>query len=327
MRLGFVEEADAFMRWMAARAESGRGDGSLEVMCRVDGGSCLDEHELPNLRGYRGASPVRIGNAAHTQLQLDIYGALLDAVYLSNKYGQPVSYDGWRGITKTVDFVCANWQRADEGIWEFRGGERELLHSRLMCWVAVDRAIRLAERRSLPAPVVTWNEARSAIHHDIFESFWSEERQAFVQAKGSRALDAACLLMPLVRFVSSSDPKWRATLDAIGRELVEDGLVRRYDGELSREEDGLDGCEGSFTPCSFWYVEALARAGDVERARDLFETMLGYANHVGLYAEELGLAGEHLGNFPQALSHLALISAAFSLDRELSGERRGAWQR
>jgi GH15 family glucan-1,4-alpha-glucosidase len=327
MRLGFTEEADAFMAWIAARAAQGRGDGSLEVMYRVDGHTCLDEVELDHLAGYRGARPVRIGNAAHEQTQLDIYGALLDAVYLANKYGQPIGYDAWRGVVHSVDFVCKNWRRADEGIWEFRGARRELLHSRLMCWVAVDRAVRLADRRSLPAPIVAWAEARTEIHHSIFETFWSEQRGAFVQAKGSQALDAACLLMPLVRFVSPSDPKWQSTLEAVGRDLVRDALVRRYDGDQSADVDGLEGREGSFAPCSFWYVEALARGKQLDKARYLFEAMLGYANHLGLYAEELGDSGEHLGNFPQALTHLALISAAFSLDRELSSSRRGAWER
>ncbi|MET0283668.1 MAG: glycoside hydrolase family 15 protein [Polyangiales bacterium] len=327
MRLGFTEEADAFMGWIAQRAEEGKGDGCLEVMYRVDGHTCLDEVELHHLAGYGGARPVRIGNAAHEQTQLDIYGALLDAVYLANKYGQPIGYDAWRGVVRSVDFVCKNWMRPDEGIWEFRGERRELLHSRLMCWVAVDRAVRLADRRSLPAPIVKWAETRTAIHHSIFETFWSDERGAFVQAKGSSALDASCLLMPLVRFVSPADPKWQSTLDAVGRELVKDALVLRYDGERSADVDGLEGREGSFTPCSFWYVEALARGKQVDKARYLFEAMLGYANHLGLYAEELGDSGEHLGNFPQALTHLALISAAFSLDRELSDTRRGAWER
>lgn len=328
MRLGYTDEAAAFMNWVAENSDAGHeGEAPLQVMYGIDGRTELVEETLPNLRGHGGARPVRIGNAAYDQLQLDIFGALLDAVYLSNKYNHPISYDGWMGVTKIVSWVADNWRQPDEGIWEFRGGRREFTHSRLMCWVAIDRAIRLAEKRSLPAPIHEWREARSAIHHDIFESFWNEERRAFVQSKGSTALDAATLLMPLLRFISPTDPRWLSTLDAIGRELTDDCLVRRYDVEVSADVDGLDGEEGAFTACSFWYVECLARAGRVQEARLLFEKMLGFANHLGLYSEELGKAGEHLGNFPQVLTHLALVSAAYALDRELSGKPLGAWTR
>jgi len=325
MRLGYTEEADAFIHWLDRRCLRNQTDGTLQIMYGIDGSRELTEEELPHLAGYCGSRPVRIGNAAYSQLQLDIYGELMDAVYLANKYGGPISYDSWVGLTQTVDWVCANWQQPDEGIWELRSGRREFLHSRLMCWVAVDRAIRLAHKRSLPAPLAKWAETRSEIHHDIFASFWDEEQRAFVQYKGGKALDAACLLMPLVKFVSPTDPRWLSTLDAIGSRLAEDALVRRYD--LREAEDGLAGTEGSFTACSFWYVECLARAGRVEEAQLLFEKMLGYANHLGLFAEELGESGEHLGNFPQALTHLALISAAYALDRELTPAPHRPWAR
>ena len=321
LRLGHTEEAKAFMRWLSDR-ESGCGpDGTLRLMYGVDGHEELVETELPHLRGYRGSTPVRIGNAALEQLQLDIYGELMDAIYLSDKHGEQVSWRAWQGIVRSIDWLTENWQRPDESIWEVRGGRREFLHSRLMCWVALDRAIRLSRKRSLPAPLVRWLEVRDAIYEDIHAGFWDSGQQAFVQSKGSTALDASCLLMPLVRFISPTDPRWLSTLKAIGEQLVDDSLVFRYSTEHGA--DGLFGGEGTFNMCSFWYVECLARAGDLAQARLLFEKMLGYANHLGLFAEELGPAGEHLGNFPQAFTHLALISAAHYLDRALSGNESG----
>ena len=317
IRIGHTAEAGAFMRWLGDRAHECGPDGTVQVMYAVDGREDLTESELPHLRGYEGSAPVRIGNAAYKQLQLDIYGELMDAVYLSDKYGEQVSWRSWQGITRSLTWLEDNWQRPDEGIWEVRGGQRHFLHSRLMCWVAFDRAVRLARKRSLPAPLVRWSDVRDTIYREIHERFWDEEQGAFVQSLGSTALDAACLLMPLLRFISPTDPRWLRTLDAVGRQLVDDSLVFRYSSEAGG--DGLQGREGTFTMCSFWYVECLARSGDVAQARFLFEKMLGYANHVGLYAEELGPAGEHLGNFPQAFTHLALISAAHYLDRALSG--------
>jgi GH15 family glucan-1,4-alpha-glucosidase len=218
-----------------------------------------------------------------------------------------------------MNWVTENWEQPDEGIWEVRGGRRHFLHSRLMCWVALDRALRLARKRSLPAPFPHWAETRDAIYHDIHTNFWDPVAQTFVQSKGATSLDAACLLMPLMRFISPTDPRWLSTLKAVGERLVDDSLVRRYEDE---SVDGLEGAEGSFNMCSFWYVECLARAGDLAQARFLFEKMLGYANHLGLYAEELGPSGEHLGNFPQAFTHLALISAAHYLNRALSAQER-----
>ncbi len=317
LRLGHIEEANAFMRWLSDRETECGPDGSLRLMYGVDGHEKLEETELPHLRGYQASSPIRVGNAALEQLQLDIYGELMDAIYLSDKSGEQVSWRAWQGIIRSTNWLTENWQRPDESIWEVRGGRREFLHSRLMCWVALDRAIRLSRKRSLPAPIVRWLDVRDAIYHEIHTEFWDPDQKAFVQSKGSTALDASCLLMPLVRFISPTDPRWLSTLKAVGEQLVDDSLVFRYSTEHGT--DGLFGGEGTFNMCSFWYVECLARAGDLAQARFLFEKMLGYANHLGLFAEELGPAGEHLGNFPQAFTHLALISAAYYLDRALSG--------
>ena len=319
MRLGFTEEAGAFMRWVEARCHDLPPDGSLQIMYGIDGRTSLPEEVLDHLGGYLGSRPVRIGNAAVGHLQLDIYGELMDAVYLYDKYGAPISHDLWHDLIRLVDWVTRNWQQADESIWEVRGGRREFLYSRVMCWVAIDRAIRLARKRSFPAPLARWIEVRDAIYADVYRRFWNPERRAFVQHAATTEVDAASLLMPLVRFVAPTDPRWVSTLAAIEKDLVSDSLVYRYrilDGE-DRSADGLSGQEGTFSMCTFWYVECLSRLGDLPKARFFFEKMLGYANHLGLYGEELGPRGQHLGNFPQAFTHLALISAAYDLDRRL----------
>ncbi|MGE7371156.1 glycoside hydrolase family 15 protein [Neorhizobium sp. NPDC001467] len=319
MRLGYQEEATAFTKWVAERADiSDRG--RLEIMYKLDGSSQVQETDLDHLAGYGGAQPVRAGNSAATQLQLDIYGELLDSIYIANKYGEAISHRDWLGICDVVDHVCEIWQKPDAGIWEIRREDREHLHSRLMCWVAVDRAIRLAQKRSLAAPFARWIEARNAINKDIWENFWNEERQHFVKAKGTTEVDGAILMMPLVRFISATDPAWLSTLDVIGEQLADDSLVMRY-----KDADGLAGDEGSFATCSFWYVECLARAGRLPEARFNFEKLLMLGNHLGLYAEEFDCKGNFLGNFPQAFTHLALISAAFYLDRALDG-RYGQWR-
>ena len=317
MRIGHMGEARAFMGWIEARCGELNADGSLQIMYGVDGRHDLPEEILPHLEGYRGSTPVRIGNAAAGQLQLDIYGELLDSVYLYNKYGEPISYSLWRNMVQLVDWVCRHWQLPDEGIWEVRGGRKEFVHSRLMCWVALDRALRIARDRSFPAPVAEWVRVRDAIYQDIVESFWDREQRFFVQYKGARDVGASVLLMPLVKFMGPRDPMWLSTLAAVERDLVDDSLVYRYQIGDS-PVDGLQGREGTFSMCSFWLVECLSRSGDLEKARFFFEKMLGYANHVGLYGEELGPSGEHLGNFPQAFTHLALISAAYDLNRRLS---------
>jgi len=311
-RLGFESESKAFMQWLEARCRDHDKDKPLQIMYGTDGRKNLTEVELTHWEGYRGSAPVRIGNAAQNQLQLDIYGELLDAIYLYNKYGEPISHDLWSQISRLIDWVSENWDQPDEGIWEVRGGTQHLFYSRLMCWVALDRALRLAEKRSFPAPVARWLGVRDAIYQQIHSEFWNEELQSFVQTKNGKTLDAACLLAPLVKFISPTDPRWLSTLRAIEEGLVDDSLVYRY-----RTEDGLMGAEGTFCMCSFWLIECLARSNNVKRARFMFEKMLGYANHLGLFAEELSPSGEHLGNFPQAFTHLALISAAFELNRRL----------
>jgi GH15 family glucan-1,4-alpha-glucosidase len=317
MRLGYTGEAEAFMRWMLARAEELEPDGSLQIMYAIDGRPVMGEETLDHFDGYMGSRPVRIGNDARTHLQLDIYGELMDSVYLYDKHGHAIGYDAWINVVRLIDWVCGHWREKDESIWEVRGGRREFLYSRVMCWVAVDRALRLANRRSFPAPFSRWYEARDTIYRDIFERLWDPVRRGFVQHPGAATFDAAALLMPLVRFVSPTDPRWIATLRGIEQELVSDSLVYRYRlGDAF--SDGLTGQEGTFSMCSFWYVECLSRMGDLQKARFFFEKMLGYANHLGLYGEELGPRAQHLGNFPQAFTHLALISAAYDLDRRLS---------
>ncbi|MFS2067601.1 glycoside hydrolase family 15 protein [Pseudomonas sp. CT11-2] len=325
MRLGFVEEANAYMRWLRGRVSDCHGKPmKLNILYAIDGRQELPETELAHLSGHGGATPVRIGNQAYEQIQLDIFGELMDAVYLVNKYGEAISHEGWKHTVEVVDQVCETWQQKDVGIWEMRGEQHHFLHSRLMCWVALDRAIRLASKRSLPAPFARWDQTRQAIYADIWSNFWNEERGHFVQHIGGTGLDGSMLLMPLVRFVSAKDPRWIATLEAIEKTLVRAGMVYRYRNDDS-QIDGLPGTEGAFAACSFWYVECLARAGQVEKAHLEFEQLLRYANPLGLYAEELDSHARHLGNTPQALTHLALISAASFLDRKLSGEKN-FWQ-
>jgi GH15 family glucan-1,4-alpha-glucosidase len=326
MRLGFTGESRKFGVWMRERISHGlkenRLEGPLRPMYRIHDAGDIKEEELTHFSGYQDSRPVRIGNAAQSQLQLDVYGELMDAVYLVSKYGTGLSNDGWKRICALLDWLGANWNRADEGIWEVRNGPQHFLHSRLMCWVAFDRAIRLSQKRSLVAPFVKWLETRDAIHEDIFQNFWSEKLNSFTQSKGSETLDASVLLMPLMRFISPTDPRWLSTLNAIESQLSEGGLVYRYGSGI----DGLDGTEGTFAPCSFWLIECLARAGQLEKAELMFDNVLGYANHLGLYSEGLSGSGEQLGNFPQALTHLALISAATFLNRKLEGKKDETWQ-
>jgi len=327
MRIGFTDEAAQFIAFLDARCHEMDADGSLQTVYGIDGRHVLTEETLDHWEGYKGSGPVRIGNAAYQQLQLDIYGELMDSLYLYNKYGSPISYDLWNYLRRLTDWVCKHWQDKDDAIWEVRGGPREFVYSKMMSWVAVDRALRLASKRSFPADWNGWTSVRDEIYETIMKRGWNEQRGAFVQQFDGEALDASTLLMPLVFFVSPTDPRMLRTIDAINQApkaggLVSDGLVFRYDVE--KTPDGLKGTEGTFNLCTFWLVEALTRASPsdpkrLRRARLLFEQMIGYANHLGLYAEQIGHQGQALGNFPQALTHLALISAAFNLDRYLDG--------
>jgi GH15 family glucan-1,4-alpha-glucosidase len=329
-RLGFTAEAAAFNAFRAAVSRTAApldGGSPIQIMYRIDGDREVDEQELAHLEGYRGSRPVRIGNGAAGQLQLDTYGELIDSIYISEQqalagHGELISYDDWQRLETLVNWLCEHWQQPDEGIWETRGGRRRFTYSRLMCWVAMDRAIRIAVTRGFPADLTRWIDTRNAIFAWIMKRGWSERRRAFVQAEDSEVLDASLLLMPLVHFIAPTDPRWLSTLEAIRSELVTDSLVYRYDPAAA--PDGLDGDEGTFSMCSFWYAECLARAGRLEDAQLAFEKMLTYANHLGLYSEQIGLSGELLGNFPQAFTHLALISAATTLDRALGSHTASA---
>jgi GH15 family glucan-1,4-alpha-glucosidase len=316
LRLGFRDEAAAYLNWLHERGNVSANGAPLQVMYGIDGRSDLTEHELGHLSGYRGSGPVRIGNGASTQLQLDVYGEVVDAVYLAERDGMPLSYALWVKLRGILDWLAENWDQPDEGIWEVRGGRRPFTYSRIMTWVAFDRALRIQAKRGLPADTRKWREARDAAYEWVMTHGWSEERQAFNQYADSDVLDASVLILPLVLMIAPSDPRMLSTLDAIRNDLVSDSFVFRYDTEEAAD-DGLPGREGSFSLCSFWYVECLTRAGRLDEARLVFEKMLGYANHLGLYSEEIGASGDALGNFPQAFTHLGLISAAYDLDRAL----------
>jgi GH15 family glucan-1,4-alpha-glucosidase len=315
--LGYVEEAAAFAGWLRERAEesAGTGSGPLKIMYRVDGSADLTEETLDHFEGWRSSRPVRIGNAASDQLQLDIYGEALDAVFHADSRGLGMAHQGWLGLARIMDWLCEHWDQPEEGIWETRGGRKDFTYGRFQCWVALDRAIRLAGRRGRPADVDRWTAERDRIYRQIMSRGWNPAKGTFTQHYGSELLDASLLLMPLMEFVTPTDPMWLSTLDAMERELVSDSLVYRYNPSAS--PDGLRGHEGTFSLCTFWYVDALARAGRLTEAQLTFQKMQTYANHLGLYSEEIGLTGEQLGNFPQAFSHLSLINAAINLDYQL----------
>ena len=317
IRLGFTEEAAAFNRWTSERIATCADSpiGPLQTMYRVDGSPELQECELDHLAGHAGSRPVRVGNGAAEQLQLDIYGELIDSIYLYDKYGSPISHDTWMELTRIVDWLCENWDRPDAGIWESRSEPVRHTFSRLMCWVAIERMVRMARKRGLPADVVAWTEVRDRIYHQIMDRGWNETLGAFTGRLDDGVLDASLLLMPMVKFCSPSDPRFGSTLDAIGAALVADTLVHRYDPAAA--PDGVEGDEGTFSICSFWYVEALTRAGRLPEARIALEKMFTYANHLGLYAEQISPTGEQRGNFPQGFTHFSLISAAYNLDRAL----------
>jgi GH15 family glucan-1,4-alpha-glucosidase len=326
LRIGFRDEAAAFMGWIEDYASKhARPQEHGAVVFTIHGDNQLPEQTLDHWEGYRGSSPVHIGNDAVSQFQADIYGELMDAFYLSNKYVSPTSYDVWVKIRTRLEWICDNWQLPDAGIWEMRNRHQHFVYSKVMNWVALDRGIRLADKRALPADRAKWMRERDLIYEEVMTKGWNEKRRAFTQFYGSEDLDASLLIMPLVFFMAPTDPRMLSTISAILKNprdggLVSDSLVYRYPPQP--RIDGLPGEEGTFNMCSFWLVEALTRAGQVfperlDQARLLFERVLGYANHLGLYAEQTGRQGEALGNFPQAFTHLALISAAFNLDRSL----------
>ena len=317
--LGFTEEAAGFAAWLGDRvkAQVGSEESPLKIMYRVDGSSDLSEEILEHWEGYRGSSPVRIGNGAADQLQLDIFGEALDSLYFADQRGLQGSHQGWLRLVDLLNWVVDHWDQPEEGIWETRGGRKDFTYGRLMNWVALDRGIRMAAVHGRPAPLDRWQHERDAIYSQVMARGWNAERRAFVQHYDTTVLDSALLRMSSVGFITPQDPMWTSTLEAMNSELVTDSLVYRYNPEAS--PDGLRGSEGTFSLCSFAYVDALARAGRLDEAELIFEKMLTYANHLGLYSEEIALTGEQIGNFPQAFTHLALIDAAITLDRQLSG--------
>jgi GH15 family glucan-1,4-alpha-glucosidase len=321
LRLGFTEESAQFSQWLRDRADErvGGEGGPLNIMYRVDGSSDLKEESLEHWSGYRGSRPVRIGNGASDQLQLDIYGEALDSIFFADRRGLEIGHRGWTAVRELLNWLTDHWDRPEEGIWETRGGRKDFTYGRLMSWVAFDRGIRMAAAHGRPGALIRWTEARDAIYEQIMEKGWNREIGAFVQHYGSETLDSSLLRMSSVGFVSPYDPMWASTLKAMENELVTDSLVYRYNPDAS--PDGLRGSEGTFSLCSFMYVDALARAGRLEDARLAFEKMLTYANHVGLFSEEIALSGEQIGNFPQAFTHLALIDAAITLDEALDKHR------
>jgi GH15 family glucan-1,4-alpha-glucosidase len=315
--LGYIEEAAAFGRWLKDRVQeqAGNASGPLKIMYRVDGTSDLVEETLEHWEGWRGSRPVRIGNGAADQLQLDIYGEAADAIFLADARGIEAAVQGWKALTDITDWLCDHWDQPDEGIWETRGGRQNFTYGRVQAWIALDRAIRMAQHRGRPADIARWMTARDAIYQQILDRGWNAKVGAFTQHYNTEVLDSSLLLMPLQGFIGPRDPMWLSTLAAMDRELVSDSLVYRYNPAAS--PDGLKGDEGTFSLCTFWYVDALARAGRLEEARLVFEKMHTYANHLRLYSEEISSTGEQLGNFPQAFSHLSLISAAINLDHQL----------
>jgi GH15 family glucan-1,4-alpha-glucosidase len=312
--LGYKDEAWAFMQWVSDRIHEHPSDGThpLQIMYRVDGSSDLHEETLEHFEGYRGSRPVRIGNGAADQLQLDIYGEFMDCLYLGDRVVQRIGHDGWQRLSGVLDWLCEHWDQPEEGIWETRGGRQDFTYGRLMSWVAFDRAIRLAREHGLPTDLPRLIGVRDRIYQQIMEKGWHEGRGAFVQHYATDVLDASLLMMPLVGFVAPKEPRWLSTLKAMDQELVSDSLVYRYNPSAS--PDGLQGHEGTFSIATYWYVDALARSGRLDDAGYTFEKMATYANHLGLYAEQIGLTGEQQGNFPQAFTHLALINAALNLN-------------
>jgi GH15 family glucan-1,4-alpha-glucosidase len=317
--LGYLEETAAFAGWLRDRATEqvgSNGSGPLKIMYRVDGTSDLHEETLDHLEGWRGSRPVRLGNGAADQLQLDIYGEAMDAIFAAASVtGMAIAHQGWVALARIVDWVCDNWDQPDEGVWETRGGRKDFTYGRFQCWVALDRAIRLAEQYGRPANIAKWAIERDRIYNQIMTRGWNKKVKAFTQHYTTDVLDSSLLLMPLEGFIAARDPMWQSTMAAMDKELVSDSLVYRYNP--SATPDGLRGSEGTFSLCTFLYVDALARTGRLEEAELTLEKMATYANHLGLYSEEIGQTGEQLGNFPQAFTHLSLINAAINLNNLL----------
>ncbi|HEV2319705.1 MAG TPA: glycoside hydrolase family 15 protein, partial [Verrucomicrobiae bacterium] len=317
LRIGHVDEARACLKWIEKRCEELQPDRPLQVMYRLDGSHDLPETNLNHFEGYKKSRPVRIGNAAADQLQLDIYGELMDSIFIYDRHVEAISFDFWSNIVKFTDWLCKHWTKPDNGIWEVRGGRKRFLYSRAMCWLAIERALKIAFYRMYPAPVTRWRGECDAIFDNIYRKFWNEKLNAFVQYSGADAFDASAFVLPLTKFFNPGDSRWQSTFNAMEKDLVEDALVYRYHRDKAAS-DGMSGPESTFNVCSFWYVQCLARMGNVKQARFVFEKMLGYANHLGLYAEQYGPRGQHLGNFPLALSHIGVISTAWYLDKRLS---------
>lgn len=313
LTLGYYDEATAFIDWIFGLCQK----IDLQLIYQIDGNPNIEETELKQFEGYRKSKPVRIGNGAAHQIQIDIYGELIDTIYIYNKSYKPITYEFWTLIEKQIAQVIKNWKKPDHGIWEIRSAKKEFLHTRLMCWVAMDRAIKIAQDRSFPYPEAEWHQVRSEIYNDIYHNFWNEKLGAWVQYKGAEHVDASVLLMPLTHFISPREPRWLSTMKVIDDELLLDVLVYRYKNGF-KNIDGLEGEEGTFNMCSFWFIEALAKSGELDKAVEYFEKMIGYSNHLLLFSEELGKKGELLGNFPQAFTHLALISAAVELNKQIS---------
>lgn len=318
LAIGYHKEAESFMKWMQKIFENLKKKTILKPFYNIDGSCVHSSHVLTQFEGYKKSAPVIIGNDATNQLQLDIYGEFIDTIYLCDKYISPISYNTWIYLFDQVDWLIKNWKRKDQSIWETRGKAHEFLYSRLMCWVAFDRIIKIGLAHSYPFPN-TWIKERNKIFESIYKDFWSKEKGAFIQFKGSEHVDAACLFMPLLRFISPKDPKWLSCLTAVENNLATDCMIYRYKPSEAKLF-GLNKGEGTFSACSFWYIECLSRSGQLQKAQTYFDKMLSYANHLGLYSEQLGFHGEQLGNFPQAYTHSSLISAAYDLDKRLTRE-------
>jgi len=317
---GYHKEAEAWRDWLL-RAVAG-DPADLQIMYGVAGERRLPEFELPHLSGFAGSAPVRIGNGAVNQLQLDVYGEVMDSLWLARRAGLSPKPHMWSLQAVLLEWLRSQWQQPDEGLWEVRGGRRHFVHSKVMVWVAADRAVRtLEEYAELPGDLEGWRELRDAVHRDVCEKGYDPERNTFTQYYGSQELDAALLLIPRFGFLPPDDPRVVGTVDAVREALGHDGFVRRYDTAADTPVDGLPGDEGAFLACSFWLVDALHLTGRTKEAKVLFERLVGLANDVGLLAEEYDpVAGRQLGNFPQAFSHIGLVGSALAL---FGGEKAG----